>query len=308
MAEFDLKAYTTRAVELETAIYTQKKLMDDHQNLMLSRRPAAPKKPQLRPPVKPTMPIIVEESNGGNVIALIAVGFVFLFSIWMISALPWFGIFCLISCIIAAGSLLSGFSKESNTARTAEQEYERDLEKYNRELEEYNRKHKRAKEHYHASLERYTAQVEAYDAKTEAMMERHACTLASLEAALQEFYGQNVIFPKYRNMVAIVTINEYLMSGRCFELEGPNGAYNLYEMELRQNIVISQLSNIISNLEQIRDNQFTLYQELVNANTIISDILHEIRVVGNNTKLTAYFAGITALIEAAPKVYIGSTF
>ena len=109
-------------------------------------------------------------------------------------------------------------------------------------------------------------------------------------------------------MVAIATINEYLMSGRCFELEGPNGAYNLYEMELRQNIIIGQLSTIINSLEQIRNNQFSLYQELVKANATVNDVLQEVRGVRENTRLTAYFAGVTALIEASPKVYIGRTF
>ena len=109
-------------------------------------------------------------------------------------------------------------------------------------------------------------------------------------------------------MVAVTTINEYLESGRCFELECPNGAYNLYETELRQNIIIGQLSTIISSLEQIRNNQFSLYQELVKANTTVNDILYEVQGVKENTRLTAYFAGVTALIEASPKVSVDCTF
>ena len=150
--------------------------------------------------------------------------------------------------------------------------------------------------------------TEKHDKYSKAMAQKHKEVLSSLQSTLQEYYDMNVIFPKYRNFIAIATINEYLMSGRCYELEGPNGAYNLYEMELRQNIVINQLSSIINNLEQIKNNQFSLYQELARANSTVSNILHEVRGVKENTRLTAYFTGVTALIETSPKVYIGRSF
>ena len=98
------------------------------------------------------------------------------------------------------------------------------------------------------------------------------------------------------------------MSGRCFELEGPDGAYNLYEMELRQNVIIGQLSSIVSDLEQIRNNQFLLYQELQKANATVESVLYEVRGVRENTRLTAYFARVTALIEASSKIYIRHSF
>ena len=125
----------------------------------------------------------------------------------------------------------------------------------------------------------------------------------SLEKALDQLYAENVIFPKYRNFVAISAINEYLQSGRCDKLEGPDGAYNLYEMELRQNIIIAQLSSIIDNLEQIKNNQFSLYQELQAANQTIEAILYETYKLNETAKLTAYFAGVTALAEVSPKYY-----
>ena len=91
-------------------------------------------------------------------------------------------------------------------------------------------------------------------------------TREELKSALSKYYEGDVIYPKYRNLPALTSIYEYLTSGRCSELTGSDGAYNLYESELRQNIVISQLNTIISNLEQIRQNQYTLYQEMVKIN------------------------------------------
>ncbi len=76
-------------------------------------------------------------------------------------------------------------------------------------------------------------------------------------------------------------------------------------MELRQNIIIRQLSTIINNLEQIRNSQYSLYQELQQANDTVNSIIYELRELQRDTKLTAYFAGITALVETSPKYSYG---
>ena len=106
-----------------------------------------------------------------------------------------------------------------------------------------------------------------------------------LKNSLEHIYSANVIYPKYRNLVAVTTIYEYLASGRCDTLEGADGAYNLYEMELRQNIIIGQLSSVLDSLEQIKNNQFTLYKEITEANQKSADLLSDI---SNNTKFSAY--------------------
>ena len=65
---------------------------------------------------------------------------------------------------------------------------------------------------------------------------------------LDKLYELNVIFPKYRDLVAVSQMYEYVASGRCNTLSGYEGAYNLYEQELRMNIVISQLEDIYDQL------------------------------------------------------------
>ena len=308
MSDFDLKAYTARAVELESAIYTQKKLMTDHQSLMAKQRPAAPQKPDLRIPVKPTQPDNMGSSSGSYVLMIIIAIPILIGCIAFISALPVLGLIMLAACAYGFFSIISSQNRDKNAAQDAQQKYERDMIEYNRQMEEYHRHYQLAYDNYSNLMQNWNVRVDEYDRKSNKITQQHDDVLAALEATLKAHYEQNVIFPKYRDMVAITTINEYLMSGRCFELEGPSGAYNLYEIELRQNIIIDQLSTIISSLEQIRNNQFSLYQELVKANTTVNDILYEVQGVKENTRLTAYFAGVTALIEASPKVYVGRTF
>ena len=59
MSEVDIKSYTSRAVELESAIYTQRKLMEEHQNIIRNQRPISPRSPNLQPPVKPSEPSVL---------------------------------------------------------------------------------------------------------------------------------------------------------------------------------------------------------------------------------------------------------
>ena len=73
-------------------------------------------------------------------------------------------------------------------------------------------------------------------------------------------YSYNVIYDKYRyDLVAICTFAEYLRSGRCNSLQGHEGAYNIYENEIRMGIIISKLDEIITRLDRIEKNQYGIY-------------------------------------------------
>lgn len=76
--------------------------------------------------------------------------------------------------------------------------------------------------------------------------------------ARNKLYSMNVIYTNYRDLFALSSIYEYLNSGRCYELEGPHGAYNLYEQERRSD----WFSSTIRTLENIDKRQSVLYREL----------------------------------------------
>ena len=90
--------------------------------------------------------------------------------------------------------------------------------------------------------------------------------LKKLFIAREQFYSCGVLFDKYRNFVAVAMFYEYLSAGRCSSLEGADGAYNIYESELRSNIIISKLSDIVESLEKIKDNQYMIYSAINEAN------------------------------------------
>lgn len=90
--------------------------------------------------------------------------------------------------------------------------------------------------------------------------------LLSQYNCLESLLAPEIIFSKYNDIVAWNTMYEYFITGRVTELAGPNGAYNLYESELRANTIISKLDNIIERLDAIRDNQYMLYKSINDAN------------------------------------------
>ena len=253
----DLKAYTARAMELETAIYTQKKLMNTHETIIAEQRPQKPIKREIEYPQKPQVPAPSTKETDVR-LNLLFFGGLALAILCLCFDMVAFGIVMLIiDGLVGIGVFVERSDKKQadEWARIRQQNYQKELAEYPKQLEQYKKDVQLAEASYKASMERYESDICRYYSDSESVMSQHSSSLASLEAALQALYDENIIFPKYRNMVAITTINEYLMSGRCYELEGPNGAYNMYEMELRQNINIGQLSTNVDNLEQIRNNQ-----------------------------------------------------
>ena len=112
---------------------------------------------------------------------------------------------------------------------------------------------------------------------------------------LNEILSAGVLYEKYDDIVAWNTMYEYFVTGRVDGLQGQNGAYNLYESELRANMIISQLDTIIEQLEQIKRNQFALYKVITDVkksideiNSKLSDVLSSIdkisASVDNNSK------------------------
>ena len=110
---------------------------------------------------------------------------------------------------------------------------------------------------------------------------------------LEEHYANSLIFPKYHYFIAVAQILEYFESGRCETLAGADGAYNLYESELRQNIIISNLEMIGNTLEEIKDTMYHIYNTLQGTNNLLGAIdadLQKLRqsVDVNTSAIVAY--------------------
>lgn len=125
--------------------------------------------------------------------------------------------------------------------------------------------------------------------------------LEETKKILEQLYAANIIFPKYRNIIAISSFYEYLMAGRCKELEGAEGAYNIFESELRMNLIINKIDDVIRHLEQIEQHQYMLYSAIQENNKQVSELNGELtKLVNNaacieeNTRMTEYYSWISA--------------
>ncbi|MBE6797181.1 MAG: hypothetical protein E7531_02440 [Ruminococcaceae bacterium] len=96
--------------------------------------------------------------------------------------------------------------------------------------------------------------------------------LRNFYEARNKMYSYNIVYSKYRDLVSVATFYEYFDSGRCKELEGSDGAYNIYENEIRMNTVVSQLTQIIESLEQVKQNQYMIYTAIQETNRLLSSL------------------------------------
>ena len=81
----------------------------------------------------------------------------------------------------------------------------------------------------------------------------------------------------------------------------------LNETELRQNLIINKSSDIVDNLEKIRDNQYSLYEVLKDVNRTIKTLSEEARKLNDTSELTQYYAETAAIVASAPKIVYAYT-
>ena len=308
------KEYIARAKELEIAIFVEKKLMSEHEKALYAQRPKAPVLETISAPSEQSRPQFPQDYSKNRMlrVAIIVSVFFLCLHLYATSAGEWVsdsGPLTMLGISLFLFFLAFAESK-GNRVNYEEQvrAYNYQITEYKKTVEQYETAKRKAASEYGKAMEEYRAQInECKNAETQAMIP-HNALLQQLEEALTAHYDENILFSKYRNLVAVTTIDEYLQSGRCDKLEGSDGAYNLYEMELRQNIVIGQLSMILDNMEQIKNNQYTLYQELTHANVLISEIISEVREMKTLEKLNAYFSSVTAKAAISPTYIHGHIY
>ncbi len=144
--------------------------------------------------------------------------------------------------------------------------------------------------------------------------------IQELCVARAKLLATGILHVKYADIVAISTILEYLETGRCTQLEGHEGAYNLYESEIRADRIIAQLDQVIDSLEYIKRVQYYTYevmtkiqrntqaisQKMDSAISTLNKISEDIgairetsELIAYNTEKTAYYAKMNAELTDA---------
>lgn len=324
----EMSVYLKQAMDLEVSVYSQERAISDSQKYLSKTipkykgpsKPHYPKHKNIPVPEKPTVELInIEEKRetlkkGGHLVLGLAlfliiggIGFIAIGSSQSVTFLIIFGILCLgLGGFVVYKNLQNPTKKRiseyeaENAKATVEYEdkmkqYEEEVRKYEIEKEQeeqrYNQEKEKAINKYNdkkaKAKKEYEKKSNAHAVATKAVNQMQT-PLDETKATLEKLYELDIIFPKYRNLVAVSTMYEYFASGRVSELEGPNGAYNLYEAELRQNLIINKLDVIITQLEDIKANQYSLYMELQETNRTLSGIASDVSKIVSSTEKIVY--------------------
>ncbi len=186
----------------------------------------------------------------------------------------------------------------------------------------YSRRMKNARvEHNANAWKKYTNAIETQEKRLDreaeygkhliAVSEKINSQLDDTSDALKKLYSINIIHPKYRNLIAIASFCEYFETGRCTQLEGHEGAYNIFENEARLDRIITNQEKILDALDQIKNNQYTLYCAIRESQYHIERISVKLdRVMSlseqtaQNSAITAYNSKCTAENTAALNSYM----
>lgn len=266
----ELKGYLGIVVDMEENMFLQNTLIADLKKRIRELQipqifadPVAPAPPQ---PPKIKLVNVLLPSVGGP-IYLWWVPLLISLVLWVIIAvlfqpnpnavIPWLlgisyaGLF--IYCVIV--SIDTEITEPRKAFDEAMLTYKREMESYRQTIQQNQAKRQRDKEDRETKALLLQSELSQINAFLEKSQER-----------LRSIYNKNIIFPKYRNLVAVCSLYEYICAGRCSTLEGHEGAYNIYETEMRLDRIITQLDKVIANLGAIRDNQFMLYSAIQNMN------------------------------------------
>lgn len=293
--------YLKAALDLEMSVYKQTQTRKEALNALVKKEiiKNTPKKPEGFNEKEPLKPEVDQKSANKTFNFLIGFGIFCLISfipMGMLSVAGGFFYFiCGIFCIYLGYHLKTKKATETATYEYNLKKYKENKKKheetYAKQLEEWKIKEAEAEKNY--QTEKARADKSFYNAKKQVNL--LDAPLEETQKLLEALYAKDIIFEKYRNLVAISTIYEYFASGRCTELTGANGAYNLFETELRQNLIINQLEQVNANLEEIKANQYILYQGISKINNSLDGLAYEIKNIAQSTKEIAVSSRITAI-------------
>ena len=269
--------YIKTAIDVETDIETQNQISAEYQTWIAAKEPILIKK-------EPQKPAYLDESGNDKGVAGFGIGMGILMGIGgflSMVAMPESLILIIFGLIVVALSIWM-IKVGADRIRYIKEHNNNEAIAFWKRTEKIKSDNAENEKRYYQNHTEWQKLREEIDKKLETPHQQ------SLDIR-EKLYARNVMYPKYQNLPALTSIYEYFITGRCEELTGPHGAYNMYEDEMRKDTVISQLSTVIANLEQIKQNQYMLYQQ-------VKTIQKTASVIGNElAQIRGYTAALTEL-------------
>lgn len=269
--------YIKTAIDVETDIETQNQISAEYQTWIAAKEPILIKK-------EPQKPAYLDESDNDKGVAGFGIGMGILMGIGgflSMVAMPESLILIIFGLIVVALSIWM-IKVGADRIRYIKEHNNNEAIAFWKRTEKIKSENAENEKRYYQNHTEWQKLREEIDKKLETPHQQ------SLDIR-EKLYARNVMYPKYQNLPALTSIYEYFITGRCEELTEPHGAYNMYEDEMRKDTVISQLSTVIANLEQIKQNQYMLYQQ-------VKTIQKTASVIGNElAQIRGYTAALTEL-------------
>lgn len=165
--------------------------------------------------------------------------------------------------------------KDANEKRVIE--YKKAIERYNKVLSVY--LENKEKDEKRVIKER--AEIEAINK----WLNKFSAQKIESQKRLNELYSYNVIYPKYRNLVAVCSFLDYFSAGLCYAFEAPEngvgGAYYIFENEMLHKQIIMELKEINENLNQIKASQYSLYCAVAGSKEMLSELNVTMKRIAN---------------------------
>ena len=293
MADFDLLEYIKRVYGLEALLYQQRFLKRKLNNRLKEVNNVSLQKTKPLISVPFDKDAFMKSTINGCMLLGVGLGILgFIFIYYIVSGPFWAGIASFILSFIVAG--IFGYVMyvfQLSQSKRAILEAERKnffIASENRKIEENNQRKIQIAKNISSQINRELAIIQY--------------NISQTEQALEQYYSMDIIYSKYRKkLVAISSFYEYLSSRRCYSLEGPDGAYNIFETEIRLNIIIQKLDEAIRKLDQIKENQYMLYSAIQDSNNTTTRLYKKIdeasrtmKRIEENTSISEYNTRIAA--------------
>lgn len=192
------------------------------------------------------------------------------------------------------GGILGGALNLFVTGSSEKSENDRRWKQYRTEMDAYNRA-------VEADKARLVREIKEKDRLSEilVMMKERRDETAML---LRKYYATDVIYPKYRNLIAVCSLCEYFMSGSTDTLKE---AYNKYDNEVLLKAIITKLDEVVVQLDAIKQNQYMLYEAVLEGNRIskklVEGTMRQAKLIERSIDYQAIQANYTAQIAAENK-------
>ena len=89
---------------------------------------------------------------------------------------------------------------------------------------------------------------------------------SDIKDTLETYYSTHVLDPEYQDLVPVTTMYGYFKDNRCQELTGHNGAYSLYEKELKAQTITGDLEELLNRTNNLADAQKDILSQVGKVN------------------------------------------